>query len=439
MAALNLDNIQFVGNAADQKIADHNRDQTAHGIFHIAESGSPTTNAEILRNALANRVGTIYISADCLTSDPLVVRSGTRLVGLAEAKIRAGNAYGDRPLLTNEEHNPTTPANRDHDITIENIEFDGNRENNTSAIESSPCIFLRAAVRVQIINCTLANPKGDGLLIGADQNTQTINSEEVIVSGCTVSNCARNGIAVTEGTMITIVDSAISGAALHAVDLECNSAASLIENIVVRDVRISGCGSGILSAGVAADNSAAGTVSNVTVQRVTITDQIGLGFYTRGVAGLTVSGVNVSGVSQNGFKQESHAAAARLVIENSVFSDCGAIAVQTNSTEQTILRGVTVDGCSASGYVLQGASTGDIITGCVARGCNGIGILIQAKKAATISACVSASNAGRGFYLDSLNTCTITSNVSAENGSVGYEQVSMTACVFEHNIDYGNA
>jgi hypothetical protein len=241
--------------------------------------------------------------------------------------------------------------------------LDGNVDTtNSYQSEFDHGILLTNAKNITIKNLRIKNMSGDGIYIGGgcdniliDNVTIDVNIQDFSVPG----QYGRNGIAITGGKNIKIVNSTINGGWPAGIDIELASGLDdSVDNVII-DNCIFGRGTYVNATTVHAggveinspENNASyvSKISNVAITNSLFINRMGPAIYTvtfqdAGVA--TIRGLKILNNTVKSCLDDSHAYAGSIVLRNIDYVEC---------------RGNTVRESSKSGIAVQGNTYGVIL------------------------------------------------------------------------------
>jgi hypothetical protein len=123
-----------------------------------------------------------------------------------------------------------------HDVTIDYINFDGEKNNHLDATEQRHNVIVSGSHNVTLDRMRSFNAKGDGLYIGDQLSGPSVN---VTVTNSMFDQNHRQGMSITCVSGLTVTDchfGSTAGTAPQAgVDIEPNAAESIIENMTFRN------------------------------------------------------------------------------------------------------------------------------------------------------------------------------------------------------------
>ncbi len=355
-----------------------------------------------------------------LIATTLNLKANVELVGIGQTSvIKAKANFGDIPLIRNAVNQPPNDESRDNGLRITGLYIDGNKANNATATEFSHCIALESPVDVVVEKCFCINPKGDGVYIGRRSGAGTdVIPERITVRDCTVNGAARQGIAVTEGRHVEVVENYVLSGDLHGIDLEANNASSIHDGIVVSRNIIAGNGGGV-QYGIAVNTT--GVASGVSVIQNHIMDQAGIGIGFRGCKGLSIA--------QNVILDPSGAGIS--TISSSVSAD--AVSIVGNVIRGAGSNGIALAADPAAEPVLVADNV--IIDISAEMGIN----LTNYVNGAIIKANLIENAASRGIYFTGCQKLLLVGNMCLNCGSsgIGFAE-NNTYCLLVGNICEGN-
>ncbi|HCT7447605.1 right-handed parallel beta-helix repeat-containing protein [Klebsiella variicola] len=164
--------------------------------------------------------GTFYVSSTSLDSSHgipgafcLQIYSNIKLYGEGTLKLlpkQYGVGAFFRILASDQ-------SNKISNVIISGITLDGNNGNQVDGIQASN-ILLECANNIQINNVVSKNANGNGILI---RGSKQINNpvEQVLITGCVVSNCRKIGIQVSQFKNLKIYNNKISNCSDNGIDI----------------------------------------------------------------------------------------------------------------------------------------------------------------------------------------------------------------------------
>src|SRR6185312_12289022 len=204
--------------------------------FGAAADGAADDTAALARAlAAAAPGGDVYLGPGTyLVSSTLSMSSGQRLRMDAAATIKAAPTMTGVPIL-----DLHTVSN----VTVEGGAIDGNRANNANGTLLGIRVYGSCS-NVRLVNVNVkgvpadstGGSSGDGIYVGTAAGSGLV-PDGVLVQGCKVTDCVRNGVSVTGGRNVRIAVSDFTDAAGSApgaaIDIEPNSVLDPCEKISV--------------------------------------------------------------------------------------------------------------------------------------------------------------------------------------------------------------
>lgn len=115
-------------------------------------------------------------------------------------------------------------------ISISNLSFDGNRENQLIQEEHQAGIAFSNADSVSIINCNFYNTGGDGIGVRGPKDP----SENIVINNCSFRDNGRNGITLGSGfDQITIKNSYFDGTSIKASPIDSEPSSGSCNNVTI--------------------------------------------------------------------------------------------------------------------------------------------------------------------------------------------------------------
>ncbi|HEX7114305.1 MAG TPA: right-handed parallel beta-helix repeat-containing protein [Steroidobacter sp.] len=215
-------------------------DEVVHALSYGLVGDGQTDNTQVFRNLLAGGNKTIHVPPGDYVTDKLTFSPNTVLVLEPGVTLRDAGRLGKYDRLLN--------------IRTENVHIVGygarvvSKRADYQTDEWRHGIHIFGARRVLIEGLESSSHGGDGFYIGGPAGRP---STDVMLKGCAASNNRRQGLSITSGRRIRVVDcefSATNGTAPEfGVDLEPNYAEDFINDVILLRVRtINNRGGGIM-------------------------------------------------------------------------------------------------------------------------------------------------------------------------------------------------
>jgi len=225
-----------------------------------------TTAAQAAVTAASGSTLVIPRGTVCSLSSPLDIPSNTRVTGGGSLKHKTNTTAFALIIITARTN-----------VVIDDITFDGNITNQSTWNESRSCLYVEGSSNVTVHRCAFRNIIGDGIYIRGDSHTGTPSSG-IDVDGCVFvgNNTNRNGVSVVSAT-----DSTIRGSYFYkmakdiepgAVDIEPNTSADTIENVIVSGNTFVGGGTPSLQKAIAVNNNVGASCTNIVIADNAIRD-----------------------------------------------------------------------------------------------------------------------------------------------------------------------
>ena len=417
-------------------------------IYNILDYGAACDGASddttAIQLALDKGAGhSVYVppmSAECTISKSLRVPSNTLFFGDGcSSRIQAKPDFGDTELIGNKTTMPTTDSQRDTGISIVSLKIDGNKANNSTATEHSPCIFLRAVVDAHVEGIRCNNPKGDGIQIGASRGIPAITPLRNTVFHNFIMGADRNGISITEGEQLNLDKNYISASAFWGIDLEPNDPKSVIRDITINRNLILSSGTSSFHHGIAVSGEKA-IIERVNISENIINSATGGGIGFRGVNRLGITRNIINNPSKTGISRIEYGIIEPLdvAIENNLIRSTGSQGIAISSSSTFIIRNNYIPKSGRYGIQLNN-SVGSTIEGNVVTQASLDGILLTDTLNTTVTTNTVSSNIANGICLfgkatGTMNTL-VTSNVLQGNGAWG---VAESGVGTDYNVISGN-
>lgn len=252
---------------------------------------------------------------------------------------------------------------------------DGNKSQFDTLSEYGHGFDIKASNCVDIIGVTIKNCRGDGIYSGGETT-----SERITVKSCEIVGCRRNGIALINSNVVSIVDTYIHDingvSPKSAIDLEPNSGTQLVKNININNCIVEECGQFLTISGRADSHITEVFVNNTAVKFTSFHSCVTLSYYKNVLfqncdfilSGRTGSYAFSASNSDNDVRFEHCSivditATGTLIGMRGIFEDC---ILQFGSYMQITLSG-TFFRCSMSGGTSlcdKGGTLGATIDGC---------------------------------------------------------------------------
>lgn len=135
--------------------------------------------------------------------------------------------YGDGPCSTihrisnNKENYSTFLCYLVENVTFANLMVKGERDTHTGTTgEWGMCINILGSKNITVTDCTLRDGWGDGIYVGASDNSvSSVPSRNVTIKNCVVTNNRRNGVSVTSCEGFRLLNSRITDT--HGTNPQC--------------------------------------------------------------------------------------------------------------------------------------------------------------------------------------------------------------------------
>lgn len=166
-------------------------------------------------------------------------------------------------------NNTIVYLNNKENIRIIGGEIIGNKVTNNNVY--AHVLNIIGSRHIFVKNVKISNSAGDGIYInGIDIEGTHYYSSDCTISGCTIYNASRCGIAIIEATNCLVENTLIDTVDRHSptigIDLEQNLNTENIENITFRNVTIVNC-----PAGISVTNAHNAYTNNITFEGVNVT------------------------------------------------------------------------------------------------------------------------------------------------------------------------
>jgi len=286
--------------------------------------GSTDDSAAIqaAENAADDVCGTVLIPPDpdgCAVDASVRVSECVTVAGLGWGSlIKATSGIGAGEPIFQSDAEPTIDADRDFNITFRDFAIDGSGASDTT---TAPCILLRAVIDGVVDNVRCESPEGDCVTIS--RSGTTVFPLRNTVRGLHCVSPDRQGIAVTSGHQLVLVDNQIQGGAMHGIDLELETESTLvIEDVTIAGNVIEDMDASTTMCGIAITGDTSGQqINDVTVVGNTIDDP-GRGICFRHTTNLTIDGNTIRSSSEDGIHSVTTSDAPdTTIISNNLVAD----------------------------------------------------------------------------------------------------------------------
>lgn len=246
-------------------------------------------------------------------------------------------------------------------VTVRGFRFDGNKAvkddgevTGIQTMEATDCIIDHVWIaNMPTEGIGLTTISGDGIII-ADADLTDNPSERILISNFHIENVNRQGIAVTFGQEINIINGTIKGSFKEGIDLEPN-ATDFMKNINVAEVHLSNNNFGInVSTSAISPAQSVTNAENITITACTFNDHrsgsivcapsSGSTFFPTNIAisNCVMTNNSTDNPSQAGSEGDIDIQAIGATVSNCISVGSGASGLTINDTANVVVNGCTV-------------------------------------------------------------------------------------------------
>lgn len=134
---------------------------------------------------------------------------------------------------------------RKKNVKIYNVNLDGNRDENSATTGMyGHGIYVRESSNITISGGLIENCWGDGIYLGGASSLSTETNHDITISGVVANNNRRHGVTIISADGVMLESCELSNShgltPSDGIDIEPNYANNTIDNIVIRNSKISG-------------------------------------------------------------------------------------------------------------------------------------------------------------------------------------------------------